>query len=254
MSKNVDMVVYVVTNSVNGKQYVGQTKYGAEFRWKQHVQAANRGQGHVLGNAIRKYGAENFKIEVAVRCESIDELWKHETRLIEELKTIECGYNREKGGWGNPYHPTREETRKKMSAVRKGKKLSEETKRKISQKLQGCQNARGHRVTEEMKQHYREVNSQYRHTDDARRRIVETSAHRWSDPEYKARVSAVISIAKSRPVVMLSDDGTFIQRFDSVRCASESTGVKQALINNCLRHGVRTRLGDGWVRFANCGQ
>lgn len=57
--------VYLLTNTVNGKQYVGQTTRGAKYRWRDHQHdAKRRGNKSVLGRAIRKYGATSFTITV----------------------------------------------------------------------------------------------------------------------------------------------------------------------------------------------
>lgn len=55
--------IYLITNLINGKVYVGKTTGTLENRWKQHVEAASRNIDTHLYRAIRKYGAENFKIE-----------------------------------------------------------------------------------------------------------------------------------------------------------------------------------------------
>lgn len=51
--------IYLITNTVNGKSYVGQTKCGPR-RWRQHKRAAATGDKHPLYKAMRKYGIENF--------------------------------------------------------------------------------------------------------------------------------------------------------------------------------------------------
>ncbi len=59
------MIIYKITNLVNNKIYIGQTIKTAEERLKQHIYAATK---HItnthLSYAIRKYGQDNFKIEI----------------------------------------------------------------------------------------------------------------------------------------------------------------------------------------------
>ena len=52
--------IYLITNSVNGKQYVGQTKTTIEHRFKQHISKKKISHCSALGGAIEKYGEENF--------------------------------------------------------------------------------------------------------------------------------------------------------------------------------------------------
>lgn len=51
--------IYRITNLINDKCYVGQSKHGAFKRFQQHCKADT-----LIGKAIRKYGHENFLIEV----------------------------------------------------------------------------------------------------------------------------------------------------------------------------------------------
>ena len=49
--------IYKITNKVNGKSYIGQTRNTVEFRWRQHYKAKDNKYFH---RAIQKYGKENF--------------------------------------------------------------------------------------------------------------------------------------------------------------------------------------------------
>lgn len=125
-------VIYKVTNKVNGKFYIGQTKMRLGSRWSKHKQDAREGKGWVLASAIRKYGVESFSVEVIEQCNSKDELNHAEIRLISTMKPE---YNSCAGG-GGVGSPT-EEVRKKISAARLGKKISEETRRRMSDAQKG---------------------------------------------------------------------------------------------------------------------
>jgi hypothetical protein len=52
-------VIYCITNQINGKKYVGQTIVPLRKRMSRHKYAES-----AIGNAIRKYGFDNFKVEV----------------------------------------------------------------------------------------------------------------------------------------------------------------------------------------------
>ena len=51
--------IYITTNNINGKKYIGQKKYDKEGKWKTYL-----GSGIILNRAIKKYGAENFSKEI----------------------------------------------------------------------------------------------------------------------------------------------------------------------------------------------
>jgi len=59
--------IYLITNQINGKQYVGQTiQDDIKKRWSTHKQVNKKYIGTCLFNAYKKYGIENFKYYVYV--------------------------------------------------------------------------------------------------------------------------------------------------------------------------------------------
>ena len=127
------MIVYVATNTINGKQYVGQTTVHFENRQKQHLYHASHESTSYFHRALRKYGANNFEWEIIGQCNNIDELNEKEKYYIDKLGSFvdknPGGYNCSTGGSN---FLLSEETRAKISASSTGKKLSEETKAKLS--------------------------------------------------------------------------------------------------------------------------
>jgi hypothetical protein len=54
--------VYLITNTVNGKRYVGKTHRASRKRWADHCSAAKRGSQYPLHCAIRKYDKDAFAV------------------------------------------------------------------------------------------------------------------------------------------------------------------------------------------------
>lgn len=113
--------IYLLTNRVNGKQYVGQTKFSATVRWRSHVWCARTGNGFCrkLNNAIRKHGPNSFLVETIVRCPS----WAaddYERMFIELYDTCRCGYNIQMGQGYKSSHAL--ETRALMSTAQRNSK------------------------------------------------------------------------------------------------------------------------------------
>jgi len=91
--------IYLITNKINGKQYVGLTIGPLESRLKQHIAAAKKGRKAPLPNAIRKYGAEAFTIKLIRNdAKSFDQLQQQEIDAIAERNTLISGYNSAIGG------------------------------------------------------------------------------------------------------------------------------------------------------------
>ena len=123
------MYIYKITNTVNGKTYIGQTINKVQQRWKEHCKPS-RASVSVISLAIQKYGKENFVFEVLDTADSIEELNAKEQMYIASFSCISPnGYNLNSGG--NNYADS-EETRNKKAKARKLWTLTEESKKKIS--------------------------------------------------------------------------------------------------------------------------
>ena len=133
--------VYIATNLINGKQYVGMTTKTIDYRIGCHIRSAMTNPKGLFHKAISEFGDNNFKWEVAFTSNDRDELVKTEIELIKRLGTFGNGYNmNDGGGGGNSKGHLSDEHKAKISLARKGKKLgpmSEEHKRKISETRKG---------------------------------------------------------------------------------------------------------------------
>jgi len=127
------MVIYKITNLVNGKFYIGKDKYNKETYY---------GSGMIINQAIAKHGKENFKREIVEYCNSEDHMNEREVYWIDKLNARErgIGYNIHKGGTfgGDVFtnHPNRELYRKRISeAAKKTNARNREIHRKNSTEL-----------------------------------------------------------------------------------------------------------------------
>lgn len=93
-------VIYKAT-SPSGRSYVGQTKYTAPKRWKEHISEAYtkmNNQCTFLNAAIRKHGGDNFVMEILWEGDK-EELDVKEIEMIATHGTLyPGGYNLTKGG------------------------------------------------------------------------------------------------------------------------------------------------------------
>jgi hypothetical protein len=89
--------IYKTTNLLNGKYYIGMHSTS-------NLKDGYLGSGKKLRYSIRKYGKENFKLEILEFLESRDELVKRERELVNEdiLKDSMCMNLKigGTGGWG----------------------------------------------------------------------------------------------------------------------------------------------------------
>lgn len=91
--------IYLITNTINGKHYVGQTAVTIKDRWQRHLSCVKRKEhpNLPLYRAIDKYGIENFKIEELEECEN-NLLNEREVWWISYYDSYHNGYNATVGG------------------------------------------------------------------------------------------------------------------------------------------------------------
>lgn len=126
--------VYLTTNLINNKKYIGR-RTSSVFLDTKYL-----GSGIHLLNAVKKYGKENFKVELIEECETYEELVERETYYIKLNNAVDSDdfYNQSYGGFnegfikGGDNIARTQRARKLNSDAHKGKIVSEETKRKIS--------------------------------------------------------------------------------------------------------------------------
>ena len=128
--------VYKIVNKVNGKYYIGMTKQTLIKRFSQHKQNAKMGKNTYLYNAIRKYGNDNFEIELLLECSNKEECCNLEIEYISKNKN---GYNLAPGGEGGFVVQDIKSWKCKLKESRKdktpflGKTHSEEAKKKCAE-------------------------------------------------------------------------------------------------------------------------
>jgi group I intron endonuclease len=203
--------VYLVSNKLNGKQYVGQTI-------NPHLPI---GHGRIMKSAYKLHGKDNFdyeplctSIENRATLNAIERFW------IAVLDTVvPNGYNIELGGSeGSTW--TEERRRKHSLALTgrihrrplgsksgaKGKKWSEENKRKLSEVLKGRASVnKGIKHTEEtkakmsasQKAHWAKVespNKGRKHSEETKAKMRASRAKRVYSDEDKMKISQAIKV------------------------------------------------------------
>jgi len=131
------MVIYLTTNLINGKKYIGMDI---------NNDSNYLGSGINIKKAIKKYGKENFKKEILEICENKEELIIKEKKWINHFDVANSKnfYNVHEGGIGGDIKKFMddekiEKWKKNISeskkGINKGKPLSEKNKKGISEGL-----------------------------------------------------------------------------------------------------------------------
>ena len=155
------MTIYKITNNINGKVYIGQTRQNLSSRYAQHLQRANSGVNTQLYIAMRKYGTMNFTISVV---EEIDDSIDNPKETLDEREKYwidyyqsygDNGYNSTLGGDVNPMdceyskhkhdaimrsESVRKSISNSLKEYRKQHPFSEEHRKRLSQSAMGNHN------------------------------------------------------------------------------------------------------------------
>ena len=131
--------IYKIINKVNGKYYVGSSKC-IKNRWSQH-KADLRNNNHkndYLQNAWNKYGENNFEFII------IEENISERELLIVEQRYLHIAHKEQKKCYNLNFDASggniSEYSKQKISMFHKGKILSNETRRKISESTKKVMN------------------------------------------------------------------------------------------------------------------
>lgn len=139
--------VYILT-SPSGKQYVGITSVSFKRRLFEHKNNSIKGTKNKLYEAIRKYGFDNFNVDMYELPNNWEIMCEVEKTLIKELDTFNNGYNLTLGGEGSyGYKPTKEtiEKLKHIHSTRTRNEMPQHQKDAIRNSLKGRKLSEKHR-------------------------------------------------------------------------------------------------------------
>ena len=129
--------VYLITNKLNEKTYVGKRKIRSKYVTPETDEYM--GSGIALKCAEEKYGLENFSKDILAICHSHKICKILEKSYIKLYRSIGKAEYNISDGWEGGHGPTSEETKIKLRLANLGKKHSLETRRKLGKNVIECQ-------------------------------------------------------------------------------------------------------------------
>ena len=137
MAKEKMCGVYCIENLVDGKKYIGQSS-DIQKRWYEHKRRLNKNEHYnlYLQRAWNKYGQDNFKFYILKLCKEnqLDDLEVYYIDLF-NANCSDYGYNETSGGEGVRGYHLSDDQRRHISEIKKGKKIPDDTRKKISEAL-----------------------------------------------------------------------------------------------------------------------
>ena len=250
--------IYLRTNLINGKQYVGQT-IDFKMRERDWKYSKNYSNG-VVDYAKAKYGLDNFQTSILKVCDTQDELDEWEKYYIKELNTkVPNGYNITDGGGGmSGYHMSEEakikisnanrgrifseEHKKKLALAKIGKQLSEEQKRKIGEKL------KDKKLSEEHRRKISEARKGIKFSDETKNKLSCIARQRPPMSEItrkKLSMSQLNNEKKSKKVFQYTLDGKLVKVWESTMDCDRN-GYCSPKVSSCCRGLRKTHKGYKW--------
>ena len=262
--------IYLITNMVNGKIYVGQA-VDIEKRWGYHKAKLNGGyhSNKHLQRAWNKYGADSFSFTVLTECAE-EQLNTMEEYFIFCLDSYDSrvGYNKNYGGGsGRPTEETkrklsennamkRPEVRKKVSESSKIAQNRPEVKRKMSESMKGKNNPMyGKTHSAETKNRISESHKGKTHSAETKRKISETmkgnknNLGKTFSAETKKRMSESAKNRKDNktPVIGIHKVTGLIVEYPSTMEAGRITGIYNGSIVKCCKGALKSAGGYTWM-------
>jgi group I intron endonuclease len=234
------MVIYLTTNLVNNKKYIGKDSNNNP----QYL-----GSGVLLLEDIKKYGKENFKKEILEHCDSDEELTLKETYWIYQSNALSSNefYNLVDYSAGWNLKKLGEEKynyiRNKISSSTKGKPkptlINDQTrKEKLSKANKG--NLKPEGFGEKISQTKTGKKLSKEHCEKIRSgKLGKKQPQSFLDKKYK-------------PILQLDINDNLIQEFNSIEEASNSSPqFKRSNISCCLTGYSKTAYGFKWSYKSN---
>jgi len=165
------MIIYQAMNMITGMSYIGQTTRSLKERKSAHLKRAISSNLKFY-NAIKKYGEDKFSWTILKQCKTREELNFQEEFYINYYNTMTPnGYNLTKGGNGSLGLKHKRETKELLSKINSGKNhprfgipCSEKTKKKIGDANRGRKMSEnfGKQMSERLKRLWKNPDSDYR--------------------------------------------------------------------------------------------
>lgn len=245
--------IYLVTNRLTGKQYVGQTLHeDIETRWNQHRRVCENMLGRHILASYKKYGIQNFEFKVVCICfdEACNKLEEH---YINKFNTLAPnGYNLKAGGRNSKHS---EESKQLMSRHRKGKGLgvvyTEEMCMQRSERFLGEKNPNfGKQLSDEQKQ---KISERMKQLWEEKKRIGYTSSPKLLEALAKGRQKRLDdaklrkqqnpkTLGRKQRVAKLDEAGNILEQFESIEEAALKSGAINQVISAVCR-GVKKHAG-----------
>lgn len=204
------MLIYMITNDVNDKLYIGQTTQSLEQRIRNHRNSFVSGVDTHLYRAMRKYGWDKFHFKIIATADTQDTLNDLEAYFIAKYDSIRNGYNMAPGGNINTMYS------EVVKAKHDSKMRTDSVRSKISESMKKSYKERGG-PSAEHRQHLSESRKKlYASAAGDITRAKFRESFKLSEAHYRA-----LNDAKNKSVYCVDTAGDVVAEFDRVKDAAD---------------------------------
>ena len=220
--------VYMHTNLINGKKYIGETSRKFVSTRFGHNGKRYEDQPKFY-NDIIKYGWDNFKHEILSDNLTHDEAINLEKELIAKYDTMNTGYNNSIGDQGcTGYHQT-EEAKQKISKAQTGRERSIKDKEKVKEFFDEYYKTHEHYMTGKHQ------------TQEAKEKFKKSFSGE-NNPNYHKYGYANPT---SKTVLQFTKQGIFVKEYGSAREAARENNYTYNHIGECSK--LKSKSSNGFI-------
>jgi len=219
--------IYLVTNKINNKKYVGQTlRSDVNERWKYHKLNDKRYIGQILYNAYKKYGISNFEYKIICICFDNDTN-KYEKEYIKKFNTLyPNGYNLLTGG-DNKTH-------------------NEYTKKIISDKLKGINHPNYGKKLEE--QHVLNIkNSLKKENNKLENRVIKNPHTELTKLKISEKLNNYYEKNAKIKINQYDLSNKLLNTYNSYSDASKKANINRTYLKKVLNNETLTNIAKGFI-------
>lgn len=251
------MIIYLVTNLINSKVYVGKTERTLQERWNSHCREAYcKNCKSYFHRSIKKHGKDSFLCRCLIKTADKNELNNLEISYIAKYDSMnpKIGYNGTIGGtggrlnknsllklsnslkkrWEGIPRPVSEETKQKISIANMGHKTSNATRIKISNIH------KGKIASEETRQKMSASGKIKIFTEEHRKHLSDSLKNRVFTEKW--RNSLIIARAKHPPMSEETKMKISKARMGQIRSEETKQKIRNTMYtNNRLKIMIRTK-------------
>lgn len=240
--------IYLTTCFITGTRYIGQHYYPHPF-----IDLSYYGSGNLIIRAIKKYGKDNFSVQILKWCDSLPDLIKSELEFIECFHAVESSdfYNIQYESHGflsgelHPYHGiTGKDAIAYGNNYFKGKHHTDSSKRKqhiaamrpeiMEKNKNNLKKAVEHNIGRPLSEEHK------RNISDSLKSI---EFNKGKNNVMYGRVLG--KHPRAKPVIQLSVNGDFIREYSCIK-ETELYGFNKTCVRDCCNGVQSTHSGFKW--------